>query len=162
LWDATTGQEIASFDVEEQNSIRTPVFSTDGKRLVVASKSFASTTPTKHLLLLDGTTGRLVKKRTFGDKATIRQPVFSPDGKWVAVITQEAQEWERSEAQDAVLPQPRIQLIDSATGEVKETMIAPPGIAVSLGFSPDGKTLASSGDGRVLLWDMTAPPGSSH
>jgi WD40 repeat protein len=31
---------------------------------------------------------------------------------------------------------------------------------ISLAFSPDGKTLATSGPGEVLLWDFSKPPGT--
>jgi hypothetical protein len=57
------------------------------------------------------------------------------------------------------LPQPRIHLIDAATGEIRETLVSPQCFAISAAFSPDGKTLATSGEGRVLLWDLPAPPG---
>jgi WD40 repeat protein len=56
------------------------------------------------------------------------------------------------------LPQPRILLIEAATGEIRETMIAPQAIAYAVCFSPDGRTLATGGHGRVLLWDMMKMP----
>jgi WD40 repeat protein len=49
-------------------------------------------------------------------------------------------------------------MIDAAAGEVRESMIAPPGFVFSACFSPDGKTLATSGLGRVLLWDLSSLP----
>jgi hypothetical protein len=56
------------------------------------------------------------------------------------------------------LPQPRIHLIETATGAIRETMIAPLSFSNNACFSPDGRTLATDGLGRVLLWDMTKVP----
>jgi hypothetical protein len=56
------------------------------------------------------------------------------------------------------VPQPRIHLIETATGEIRETMIAPQGFSSNVCFSPDGHTLATDGHGRVLLWDMPKMP----
>jgi len=39
-------------------------------------------------------------------------------------------------------------------GEIRETLIAPPGFPGSACFSPDGKTLATGGRGKVHLWDV--------
>ena len=54
----------------------------------------------------------------------------------------------------ADVAQPRIHLVDVATGEIRETLVAPQGFTASLCFSPDGKTLAAGGYGRVDLWDV--------
>jgi WD40 repeat protein len=86
--------------------------------------------------------------------------VFSPVNRLLAITTQRLSQQQLAsnfgDAED--VPQPRIHLIDAAGGTVAETIVAPQGFATSLRFSPDGKTLASNGDGRVLLWDLTEPP----
>jgi hypothetical protein len=51
-----------------------------------------------------------------------------------------------------------VRLIDVAAGKVRETLVCPPGYAGAACFSPDGKTLATSVSGRLLLWDLTKPP----
>ena len=56
------------------------------------------------------------------------------------------------------VPQPRIHLIEVATGEIRETMIAPQSFSNAACLRPDGRMLATGGHGRVLLWDMTKMP----
>ena len=41
-------------------------------------------------------------------------------------------------------------------------IISPQAILDSLSFSPDGKFLATSGHGEVLLSDFSVPPGEKH
>jgi WD40 repeat protein len=88
-------------------------------------------------------------------------PAFSPDGKWLAVITRLIPENSSASPGLLNLPQARIHLIDVAAGAVRETLVAPPGAPQALCFSPDGRTLATGGHGKVLLWDLTRPPVGS-
>jgi WD40 repeat protein len=154
--DVATGREIASFQDENKKSFGPPVFSPDG-RILAACNSFLD----RKLHLFDMVNRKPLQVVPVEGSRIWRIPAFSPDGKWIAAISQATplnQSAFQLKAEDT--PQPHILLIESATGEVRETLVAPPGIAVSLCFSPDGKTLASGGEGRVLLWDMTKAPGS--
>ncbi|HEU5409143.1 MAG TPA: WD40 repeat domain-containing protein, partial [Nitrospira sp.] len=86
--------------------------------------------------------------------------IVHPNGRWLAVVKNLYPETGIGRDLDPRdLPQPRILLIEPATGEIRETMIAPHGIANAACFSPNGRTLATGGHGRVLLWDMTKMPG---
>jgi WD40 repeat protein len=158
-WDVASGREIASFTGEKKGFFSQPVFSPDGRTLAVTH--FFSTK--LKLYLIDPRAGKIINIVPLAKEDWMRHPAFSPDGKWIAILSQ-YNPTNRSiyGVKPEMLPQPRILLIEAATGEVRETIIAPPAVTVSLCFSPDGKTLASGGDGRVLLWDMTKPPGAQQ
>jgi hypothetical protein len=45
--------------------------------------------------------------------------------------------------------------IETASGKIGDTLVAPQGFPGSACFSSDGRTSAVGGYGRVLLWDLT-------
>jgi dipeptidyl aminopeptidase/acylaminoacyl peptidase len=156
LWEVDTGRQVASFAGEKDDLFLWMSFSPDGRTLAVTNSS----RPEQGKLFLFDVPGRKpAKKVVFGKKVSVfRRPAFSPDGKWIAVATQVFPDDPRAAEKPEELPQPRIHLIEAASGEVRETIVAPQGVPLSLCFSPDGKTLATAGNGRVLLWDLARPP----
>jgi WD40 repeat protein len=94
-----------------------------------------------------------------GSVRVISEPAFHPSGKWLAVpVLIAAGTAPHDETPPEELPQPRIHIVDVAAGKIVETLIAPQCYLNSATFSPDGKTLASSGEGEVLLWDFSNEP----
>ncbi len=159
-WDAGTGREVASFEGDKDDLFSNFCSSPDGQTLGVLNyrgdkrKLFLYSIPEKRLLRTI-----LLCEKTEGFQPIASGPVFSPDGKWLVVITRSVPEKATGDNLDPRdLPQPRILLIETATGEIRETMIAPQALANAACFSPDGRTLATGGHGRVLLWDMTKMP----
>jgi WD40 repeat protein len=156
FWDPATGRELASFTGEKKDYFLWMAFSPDGRTLAVTAVGRPK--PGK-LFLFDRPDRKLVKTLVPDGKATVLPPAFSPDGKWLAVPTQVFPEEPRGgEPSPEDVPQPRIHLVEVAAGLVPETLVAPPGFPTSVCFSPDGRTLATAGYGRVLLWDLTKPP----
>lgn len=157
LWDVASGREVASFVLDEKKSDFNPVFSPDGR--IVAATNWRG--DEAKVFLFDLPSLKLLRTIRLGVKAIQGQPEFSPDGKWLAVQIQAIPE--DSDNQRAPVPedrpQPRVHLIDVEAGTVLETIVAPQAFATSMCFSPDGKTLATAGKGKVLLWDLTKPLG---
>jgi WD40 repeat protein len=160
-WDSTTGQEVATFAADANDNFSRSRLSSDGQILAATNWQGEKT----KLFLFSVPDKKLVKTVIMGEKKkgewlSMTEPAFSPDGKWLAIITQVSPDT-RGEVDVHDIAQPRIHVIDVAAGEVRETLIAPQGSPWSGCFSPDGRTLATSGYGRVLLWDMTKLPGQT-
>lgn len=163
-WDAATGREVASFECDKNDFFFAPSLSPDGQTLAATNwrgetkKLFLYNVPAKRL---ERTI--LLCEKTEGFHSSASRPAFSPDGKWMVVSTGRYPEKNHGGPLDARdLPQPRILLIETATRAIRETLIAPQGGGGSPCFSSDGRTLATGGPGRVLLWDMTKMPGSQQ
>jgi WD40 repeat protein len=155
--DAVTGEELLSFPAEERKDLLVwPTFSHDGKTLVTRNRSGEKS----RLYVFDVPGRKLAKTIMLGEKGLAGIHAFSPDDKWLAVITQYSTPPGIPTPDPEDRPQARIHLIEVASGEIRETMTMPQGGAGGMVFSPDGKTLATGGHGRVLLWDLSTPPGS--
>ena len=160
-YDATTGKEVASFAGPKKDSLFRAQFSPDGRTVAAVSTARA---PKTELCLFSAPEKKLLKRIILGENTGNQRvfpemPTFSPDGKWLAVVTQVfPQTQEPSDARDVA--QARIHLIDATTGEIRETLTSPQGFSGSACFSPDGRTLATGGLGRILLWDLSKQPGA--
>jgi len=156
-WDTVTGREVASFPGAPQSTFGYSQFSPDGQTLAV----FYGQGDEKRILLFRVADRKQIKaidlgKPKGGERSITGKPAFSADGKWLAVmsftvpITKPGGQLDVRDAS-----QPRIYLVDVAAGKVRETLISPHTFGRDACFSPDGRLLATSGQGRVLLWDVT-------
>jgi Tol biopolymer transport system component len=158
VWCTASGKELVSIPAEERGvRWEYPVQSPDGGRVAVvtygAEKSKLYVFDLQNLTLHKTV---MLDQSTADVDVAATAPAFSPDGKWIAVIVQsypKANSNHKPTPEDR--PQPRIHLIDVLKGKIHETLISPPAFTESVCFSPDGKTLASGGYGKVVLWDLT-------
>ena len=83
---------------------------------------------------------------------------MSPDGQWLATTVgvlpvSRAELLANPSALD--LPQPQLWLIEATTGKVVDKLDLPQAITNCAAFSPDGKSIAVTGHGRVHLVDVS-------
>ena len=131
MWDAETGTELAPFfagqeRIRHRDPITTFAFSSDSMQIAVGSE--------RRIRLLGSSKQPRLKDVPRGTKAL----AFSPDD---TVLL-------------AGLRNGSIELFDMTIGEKIKTLDGHTSIVETLVFSPDGKTLASTGqDGTILVWD---------
>ncbi|MFF3484346.1 helix-turn-helix domain-containing protein [Streptomyces sp. NPDC002701] len=113
-------------------AVDTAVFSPDGTRLAVVSRD--SSVRIWHLA-----TGALHTPHT-GHSAPVRAVAFTPNGRTLAVVNTKADG-------------EQVTLLDAATGRTQRTIEPGARSPLSLAFSPDGHTLATSSNRSVKTWD---------
>jgi WD40 repeat protein len=137
LWDVATGRKLSTFKpkgLELSHSWRI-TFSPDDKILAVTPRALGT------VIFLDPRTGQVktILPETDLSKGGIMNLAFSSDGRMFATACEEA-----------------IQLWEVVTAKERATLRGQKR-AISLAFSPDGRTLASgSAYGILKVWDLDA------
>lgn len=132
LWDVDSGKELAILEGHAKNC-HSVAFSPDGKTLATASET---------IRLWDVATGAEIRQfASQGPRANgVYCLAFSPDGKKLA----------SAEGSDKT-----VKLWDVANGKELRTLKGHTQFAISVAFSPDGKTVASGGgEEEIKLWDI--------
>jgi WD40 repeat protein len=133
LWDVASGRNTASFKPPEYaDCVSSLAFAPDGKRLAAGCGDVGP----GQLAIWD-LASRKMTVRAWAGRAVL-SVVFSPDGKSVVL----------GACSDS------IQLHDAATGK-NIAVFRTDGMAHSVAFSPDGKTLASA-ERHLTLWDLAS------
>jgi len=133
------------------------LFSRDMSKLLFVSKN-ESQYELKQLELMNSANVRSTTLPSASDRFYGTSCALSHQGKYLA-LAQWAEIPKELLSEDEIKPeqigQPRIILIEVATGKVVDTLVSPHAFLGGFAFSPDDKTLASSGRGCIHLWDIS-------
>ena len=139
LWDVKSRQIKATLRLGGQSWHRMAIFSPDGSTLAIGGS--------RTLHLWDLVSGQLTAIST-GHSHGTESIAFSPDGSTLASV--------------APWGDRTVQLWDVASGQLKAILTRyshfdGPNSAdpIDVAFSPEGSILASSGEGPIILWDLT-------
>jgi WD40 repeat protein len=153
FYDVKTGAEVFQAPAPKKGESFYPVaLSADGNTLAAVIWEL-NESPGQLLLVSAGSwKSQFIE---LGQHVGVGGLAFHPKGKWLAVGVQVGQ----ANPPPSFVPQSQIRIVDVASGKTLETLAMPPCYPQAVAFSPDGKTLATSGQGEVLLWDFSKPPG---
>jgi RNA polymerase sigma factor (sigma-70 family) len=196
LWDVATGKEHTLKG--NPFSVTALAFSPDGKTLATGTGSWLPDSAPGEIKLWDVASGK--ERATLGRlPKMILALAFAPDGKTLASASESVKLWDTTtgkEAADVPVHHPNsvafapdgktlaigsgvredntpgsVILWDTTTGKQRTTLKGHVGMVCCVGFTPDGKTLASADSrGTLKLWDAgTAkerasirPPDDAH
>jgi WD40 repeat protein len=133
LWDALTGRELRSFELEDGQPCTQFALARDGRWLAARYEPGG-------VAVWDMTSGR-VSKRLPLQLSNATSLAFSPDGKQLAVAREDC----------------AVELWAWQTDVAPRRMLGHTSFIPQLAFSPDGRTLASGDwDGAIYLWHVAS------
>ncbi|MDE0013877.1 MAG: PQQ-binding-like beta-propeller repeat protein [Candidatus Poribacteria bacterium] len=141
VYDAHTGEDLTVL-TGHNTIVRSIVFSRDGKTLMSSGEDSI-------VRLWNVNTGKL-KHALRGHQSFVRTVVLSPDGKTLVSAGYSIP------SGDVTIRGGTIRLWNPSTGQLKHILTGHEGNPNNVAFSPDGKTLVSSGDWPdpiIFLWD---------
>jgi len=138
LWDPSTGRAVG-LPLKDHGLIRAVAFSPDGQRLATASQ--------RSVWLRDLSTGQVVQGVKSYTGGFVQAIAFSPDGRLLATGAQ-------FDLGDDEPGEPGVGLWDWTTRQLIGVLAGHLGYASAVTFSPDGRLLATGGQGPGRLWDL--------